>query len=107
MKIASEMIHVEVAYAAEVAEQVIVPVYVRKTATLGEAIKVSGMLERFPELDLAVNRVGVFGRPGSLEDLVSDGDRIELYRPLIADPKEARRRRAKGNSQKAGKKIIS
>jgi uncharacterized protein len=64
-------------------------------ATLREAIERSGLLQRFPEIDLGRNRVGVFGRLRALEEQVADGDRLEIYRPLAADPKEQRRRRAR------------
>lgn len=64
-------------------------------STIGQAIEASGLLERCPEIDLdRNNRVGVFGRLRHLNDRLADGDRVEIYRPLRADPKEARRRRA-------------
>lgn len=56
----------------------------------------SGVLQKFTEIDLRENKVGIFSRPVKLTDLVEDGDRIEIYRPLIADPKEMRRKRAEG-----------
>jgi putative ubiquitin-RnfH superfamily antitoxin RatB of RatAB toxin-antitoxin module len=62
--------------------------------TVQQAIIVSGILEKVPELDLASIRVGVYGKLKPLEAILEPHDRIELYRPLIADPKEARRRRA-------------
>lgn len=61
-----------------------------------DAIEASGILERFPEIDLDRQPVGVFGRHCRLQDPLRDGDRVEIYRPLIADPKEMRRRRARG-----------
>jgi putative ubiquitin-RnfH superfamily antitoxin RatB of RatAB toxin-antitoxin module len=60
--------------------------------TVREAIERSGVLNRQPGVDLA--RVGIWGRRCGLEDRLRDGDRVELYRPLTADPKEVRRRRA-------------
>ena len=62
--------------------------------TVRQAIKRSGILSRFPEIELAHGRVGIFGRPVRLDALLNDGDRVEIYRALIADPKEARRGRA-------------
>jgi putative ubiquitin-RnfH superfamily antitoxin RatB of RatAB toxin-antitoxin module len=62
--------------------------------TVQQAIIASGILEKVPELDLASIRVGVYGKLKPLEAILEPHDRIELYRPLIADPKEARRRRA-------------
>nr|WP_165827741.1 MULTISPECIES: RnfH family protein [Glaesserella] len=54
----------------------------------------SGVLQKYTEIDLRENKVGIFSRPAKLTDLVENGDRIEIYRPLIADPKEIRRKRA-------------
>ena len=64
------------------------------SATLREAIVASGVLERHPEIDLSREKCGVFGKPLPLESRLSDGDRVEIYRSLAIDPKEARRRRA-------------
>lgn len=64
-----------------------------KGTTVREVIRQSGILGSCPELELEQCRVGVFNKVCSLSDLVSDGDRIEIYRPLRADPKEARRQR--------------
>jgi putative ubiquitin-RnfH superfamily antitoxin RatB of RatAB toxin-antitoxin module len=63
-------------------------------STVGEAIRASGLLAECPEIDMNRNRVGIFGRLAQLEAPLQDGDRVEIYRPLNADPKEARRRRA-------------
>ncbi len=57
-----------------------------------QAIHHSGILKRFPELDLAVHKVGIFGKLVKLDSPVREGDRIEIYRPIIADPKTVRRR---------------
>jgi len=62
--------------------------------TAGDAVRASGVLEACPEIDLARNRVGIFGRLAPLDAPLRDGDRVEIYRALMADPKEARRRRA-------------
>jgi len=64
-------------------------------STINQAINRSGLLRHFPEIDLSVNKVGVFSKIQPLDTLLCEGDRIEIYRPLEADPKEARRRRAK------------
>ena len=58
------------------------------------AIMQSGILQQFTEIDLRENKVGIFSRPAKLTDQLNDGDRIEIYRPLLADPKEIRRKRA-------------
>jgi len=71
--------------------------------TLGEAIALSGMLKRYPDINLLKNKVGVFGKVRELDYVLKQGDRVEIYRPLIADPKEARRRRA-AEAKKKGPK---
>lgn len=63
--------------------------------TVRDAIGRSGVLQRHPDIDLSNHGVGRFGRPIGLEELVQQGDRIEIYRPMPADPKELRRRAAK------------
>lgn len=63
-------------------------------ATAMDAIRASRLPERFPEIDFAVNRIGIFNKLCEPGTVVRNGDRIEIYRPLAADPKEARRRRA-------------
>jgi putative ubiquitin-RnfH superfamily antitoxin RatB of RatAB toxin-antitoxin module len=60
-----------------------------------DAIRASGLLERFAEIDISTQSIGIWGRSSSLEASVNAGDRVEIYRPLAADPKEARRLRAK------------
>ncbi|MFC7517477.1 RnfH family protein [Herbaspirillum sp. GCM10030257] len=62
--------------------------------TIRDAIQVSGLLEEAPEIDLSTARVGVYGKLKELDALLREHDRVEVYRPLIADPKDARRRRA-------------
>ncbi|CAL11094.1 conserved hypothetical protein [Yersinia enterocolitica subsp. enterocolitica 8081] len=63
-------------------------------STVEEAIKASGLLELRSDIDLTKNKVGVYSRSVKLGDKLNDGDRVEIYRPLIADPKELRRQRA-------------
>ena len=84
---------VEVAYARPDV-QVIIPLEVEAGTTLAEAIHVSGILEQFPEIDLAKNKVGIFGKLAKPDTVLREKDRVEIYRPLIADPKESRRKRA-------------
>lgn len=84
---------VEVAYALA-DRQVILVVEVAPDATLEDAIRASGILEQYPDIDLAKNRVGVFGKLGKPGDILHAGDRVEIYRPLIADPKQVRKQRA-------------
>lgn len=90
---ANNMLQVEVVYALPDVQQVF-KLMVTKASTVEDIIRSSGVLEAYPAIDLAQNKVGIFSRLVSLNDKVQDGDRIEIYRPLIADPKEIRRRRA-------------
>jgi len=86
-------ITVEVAYALP-EEQLIVPVKVKEGITAESAIQASGILNKFPEIDLSVNKVGIFGKLVKLDTELRHLDRVEIYRPLIADPKEVRKQRA-------------
>ncbi|MCH8502070.1 MAG: RnfH family protein [Aliidiomarina sp.] len=87
------LLSVEVVYGTP-EKQKIVPVSVPAECTVAEAIAQSGIQTFFPEIDLNVNAVGIWNKTCKLTDPVRQGDRIEIYRPLIADPKEIRRRRA-------------
>jgi putative ubiquitin-RnfH superfamily antitoxin RatB of RatAB toxin-antitoxin module len=89
----AEKIPVEVAYALP-DRQVILALDVAADASVEEVIRASGILAQFPDIDLASNKVGVFGKLGKLTDTLHPGDRVEIYRPLIADPKEVRKKRA-------------
>jgi putative ubiquitin-RnfH superfamily antitoxin RatB of RatAB toxin-antitoxin module len=98
----AENMPVEVAYAIP-ERQVIIEVTVERGATLMHAIELSGILQQFDEIDLGQNKVGIFGRLAKLTDEVQPGDRVEIYRPLIADPKEVRKQRAaEGKATKKG-----
>lgn len=88
---------VEVVYATP-ERQDAVEVELPDGATVRDAIVVSGLLTQFPQIDLATTAVGIFGERAALDDLLEVGDRVEIYRPLRADPKEARRRRARKKS---------
>lgn len=96
-------IHVEVAYALP-KQQVLIQLDVPFGTTVESAILHSGLLAKFPDIDLARDKVGIFSKIVTLDTLLRDRDRIEIYRPLIADPKEIRRQRASaGKSMKKGK----
>lgn len=100
--IANNLIKVEVLYALP-HEQTLHIVEVAQGTTLADAIKISGLLEKHPEIDLATNKAGIFGKLSKLDVVLRDRDRIEIYRPLIADPKEVRRKRAEeGKVMKKG-----
>lgn len=86
-------INIEVVYGTP-EKQLILKVLVDSDATVEQTIEISGMSQHFPEIDLSENKVGIWNRTCKLTDTLKDGDRIEIYRPLIADPKEVRRMRA-------------
>jgi putative ubiquitin-RnfH superfamily antitoxin RatB of RatAB toxin-antitoxin module len=93
---------IEVAYALP-QKQMIIPIKVKTGVTAEEAIKASGIIKKFPEIDLKINQIGIFGKLTQLDHVMRARDRIEIYRPLIADPKEIRRQRAaEGKAMKKG-----
>ncbi len=87
------MLDVEVAY-AKPELQVIVALTFPENSTIAQAISASGLLERFPEIDSTDIKAGIFGSLCSSDQALKQGDRVEIYRPLLHDPKEARRQRA-------------
>ena len=89
----SEPLTIELVYALP-AEQQVFKVTVPEGTTVGKAIEASGILGKFPEIDLAVNKLGIFAKLVKPDTLLRNRDRIEIYRPLIADPKEVRKQRA-------------
>lgn len=91
---AKNKILVEVAYAA-IARQQIIALEVDSDATIASIIQQSGILQLFPDIDLAKQKVGIFSKQRDLDETVEAGDRIEIYRALTIDPKEARRAKAK------------
>lgn len=91
---------VEVAYALP-QKQYLQRVTLEEGTTVEQAILASGILTLRDDIDLAKNKVGIYSRPVKLQDVVQDGDRVEIYRPLIADPKELRRQRAEKSAGKA------
>ncbi len=100
--IAVDSINVEVAYATP-EKQIIRAVNVDAGTTIGAAIVQSGIMMDFPDLDLEGAKVGIFGKVAAMITVLSEGDRVEIYRPLIADPKEVRRKRAaEGKKMKKG-----
>ena len=84
---------IEVVYATVQCQEV-VSVSLEEGARAIDAVRASGMADRHPEIDATALVLGVFGRVLPPQALLQDGDRVEIYRPLIADPKEARRARA-------------
>ena len=90
---------VQVVYALAGAQE-IVKVELEEGAPVEDAIHASGILARHPEIDLKTQRIGVWSRPVTLATGVRDRDRVEIYRALSADPKQARRRRAAEQSSR-------
>ena len=88
-----EQLAIEVVYGTPTRQEIINCI-VGVDTTIEQAILSSGIIEEFPEIDLAINNVGIWNRAAKLTDKVKDLDRIEVYRPLLADPKEVRKRRA-------------
>ena len=92
-------IHIDVVYANPV-RQVVKTLILPAGSNVEAAIRASGLLEEFPEIVLGVNRAGVYGEIVGLDESLEGGERVEIYRPLIADPKEARRQRAKAKKRR-------
>lgn len=98
----SEMLNVEVCYALS-GKQELVNVKLPVGATVQQALEASGLLAKYPEIDLKKNKFGIFAKLSKLDTALRDRDRVEIYRPLIADPKEVRKQRAaEGKVMKKG-----
>jgi uncharacterized protein len=96
----SARLSIEVCYAAADA-QTLVAVDLPEGATLQQALDASGILQRYPAIDLNTQKVGVFGKLKPLDAVLADHDRVEIYRPLLVDPKLSRQRRVE-KTRKAG-----
>lgn len=97
-----ETFQIEVVYALPDI-QALIPLEVEEGTTVREAIERSGILERFPGIDLEKLKVGIFGKLSKPDTVLRARDRVEIYRPLIADPKEVRKQRAaEGKQMKKG-----
>ena len=92
---------VELVYALP-GEQTLLSLEVAPGTTVREAIELSGIRSRSVAIDLERDKVGIYGKRVSLETVLRDGDRVEIYRPLTADPKDARRRRVRKNREARG-----
>lgn len=98
----AKRIHVEVTYARP-ERQKIIALDVPEGTTLIDAVKTSGIVNDFPEIDLAQAKMGIFSKARTPDTVLREGDRVEIYRPLIADPKEVRKQRAaQGKRMKKG-----
>jgi len=95
-------INIEVVYALADVQTLIKKAVPEGTTVMG-GIEASGILLKYPALDLSAHKLGIFGKLTKPDTVLRDKDRIEIYRPLIADPKEVRRRRAEeGKVMKKG-----
>lgn len=96
---AAVTMEVEVVYALP-SRQILAKIWVPPETTLEQAIQLSGIMKQFPEIDLNRNRIGIFGKLEKKEAIVRPHDRVEIYRALLIDPKEARRLRVSGIKSK-------
>ena len=95
----TEKYFIEVVYALP-KEQILITLDVDQGTTVEQAVKLSGILEKYSDIDLTKNKVGIFGKATKADQVLRDKDRVEIYRPLIADPKESRRKRAEKKEAK-------
>ena len=89
----AQPIHIQICYARP-EQQLLIDHVVEAGTTIQQAIESSGIIDKMPEIDISVFRVGIYSKIKTLDTVVREHDRIEIYRPLIADPKDSRRRRA-------------
>ncbi|MFS2139850.1 RnfH family protein [Duganella sp. Dugasp56] len=89
---AAETFNIEVCYASD-AVQFLRALRVPAGTTIEQAIAISGVLQEVPEVDLSIMQVGIYAKKKTLDTVLREHDRVEIYRPLIADPKNARRRK--------------
>lgn len=97
----TDAIPIQVCY-ADPEHPVLLELQVPAESTVQQALLASGILQRIPQLDLARARVGIYGKLKSIDSIVQAHDRIEIYRPLLTDPKESRHRRADIKRRKSG-----
>lgn len=96
----TEQINIQVCYALP-QQQELIRLRLAPGAVVRDALEQSGLLEKHPEISLEQGKFGIFGKLSKLDTALHEGDRVEIYRPLIADPKESRRKR--GEEAKAEK----
>jgi hypothetical protein len=96
---------IEVTYALE-KEQTLLSLEVDEGTTLKQAVEISGILDKYPKINLKIDKTGIFGKIAKLDVVLREKDRVEIYRPLIADPKKVRKERAaQGKEMCSGKKL--
>ncbi len=96
-------LNVVVAYSPAAGQVDVTQLSLPAGATVLQALRDSRLLERYPGIDLASQKVGVWGKLRALDDVLREGDRVEVYRPLLVDPKEARRQRYKSHRERTKK----
>lgn len=101
-----DQLNIEVVYALP-QQQTVLRLRVAPATTVQAAIEQSGIMNKHPEIDLAVNKFGIYSRPVKGAELLQDGDRIEIYRPLIADPKEMRKKRAEKAKEEGRADVVT
>jgi putative ubiquitin-RnfH superfamily antitoxin RatB of RatAB toxin-antitoxin module len=98
----AEMLNIEVCYAL-LNKQEVVRVKLPEGSLLQQALEASGLLAKYPEIDQKKNKFGIWNKLSKVDSVLRDKDRVEIYRPLIADPKEVRKQRAaEGKVMKKG-----
>jgi len=98
----AESLSIEIAYALP-EKQELVHLNLPFGSTVQQAIQASGLIQKYPDIDPTKNKVGIFGKLTKLDTPLRDRDRVEIYRPLIADPKEIRKKRVEeGKAMKKG-----
>lgn len=97
---------IEVAYALA-DKQTLLSFEVDESVTLQQAIELSGILAIYPQIDLSKDKTGIFGKIAKLDTVLREKDRVEIYRPLVADPKQVRKQRAaEGKNMRSNKNLI-
>jgi len=95
---------IEVAYALK-EKQTLLSLEMNEGATVKDAIEASGIINSYPQINLTTDKVGIFGKLAKMDTVLREKDRVEIYRPLIADPKQVRKERAAaGKVMRSGKK---
>ena len=103
MSSSTPQINIEVACATAVKQKVI-SLQVPEGTRLAEAIALSGIAGEFPQLDMSITKMGIFGRVEPQDRVLAEGDRVEIYRPLLINPRQARLNRAAASKQNKGRR---
>jgi putative ubiquitin-RnfH superfamily antitoxin RatB of RatAB toxin-antitoxin module len=102
----ADSIHIEVGYARP-ERQELIKLKLSEGCTLQQAVEASGLMQKHAEIDVAKSKFGIYGKLAKPDTVLRDRDRVEIYRPLIADPKEVRKQRAaEGKVMKKGGGVV-